>query len=954
LVTSDPKRQDGARAKRTEDYHADDVYLEWPIRSADANVSCIGLNWIERRPLTEIGIAFKDAAPAATGSLAQGWVGQTVFQGEWKPLSGSIEADGHVWRLKLDGKSTFQKIRWILPQSARAMGIDHLTASVLCPTATTELVVETEPGKSAPATIGIYNGELVTRAGSLLTVRYTQGRRSNADATLLRFMMPDGRGFSVAVDDVLKRAPILVRDYGVFIAPAASHVTLADYQKQIAGRQTVLQQVEAASEQTLSQAMAKLHHAVQDTAPLLISLSCDNHKVVVDRSGTFGIVIDSLKPDSTYLSPPKNVIPINVKFGNGDTANLSRHLAGGWLPAPEVRVSNEGAQYQERTMVIADQSGPLAIADFNLQAKDKPATLTLSFPDLTARQIPQGVAMESKEHLFALLETKDAEIKVSPHEVQLTASNGSARLSIPFWNTSAEKLAGTHADPTAELRKYWESVLSDGMQISLPDALLTNVIRASQVNCLMAARTEPGTDHVEPWIASVSYGPLESESNSIIRGMDLMGHADFTRHCLDYFISKYAPSGLLTTGYTLMGTGWHLQTLGQHYSLWHDADWLKGVAAKVETACRWIDAQRRKSLEGPDGIKEEAQCGLAPPGVMADWGNYGLYFCSNGYYCAGLRDAGQALADIGTPGAGALVKASQDYAEAIRRAYRMTQDLTPVYPLRDGTWVPGYPSQVGTPGPTNNFFPGEDGNRSWCYDIELGAHQLVPQGILDAKSHDTDWMLNHLEDVQFLANGWFDFPAAGNEADPFDFGGFAKVQPYYCRNAEIYAMRNDVKPFIRSYFNTLPTLLNTEVLTIEEHFHRIGAWNKTHETGYFLSQTRFMLVMEHGDELWLAPLVASNWFKDGMEIDVQNAPTAFGPVSYHIKSSATDSTVEAKVTPPTRAAPKALVIRLCDPAGRPIKSVTVNGEPSQAFDPVTGTVTVAHPKGPLTIRAKFE
>ena len=99
-------------------------------------------------------------------------------------------------------------------------------------------------------------------------------------------------------------------------------------------------------------------------------------------------------------------------------------------------------------------------------------------------------------------------------------------------------------------------------------------------------------------------------------------------------------------------------------------------------------------------------------------------------------------------------------------------------------------------------------------------------------------------------------------------------------------MRNDVKPFIRSYFNTLPTLLNTEVLTIEEHFHRIGAWNKTHETGYFLSQTRFMLVMEHGDDsvAW-RPLVTSNWFKDAMAIDVRNAPTAFGPVSYHITSS---------------------------------------------------------------------
>ncbi len=43
--------------------------------------------------------------------------------------------------------------------------------------------------------------------------------------------------------------------------------------------------------------------------------------------------------------------------------------------------------------------------------------------------------------------------------------------------------------------------------------------------------------------------------------------------------------------------------------------------------------------------------------------------------------------------------------------------------------------------------------------------------------------------MQFLADGWFDYPAINNEKDPFNFGGFAKVQPYYCRNDEIYALK---------------------------------------------------------------------------------------------------------------------------------------------------------------------
>ena len=66
-------------------------------------------------------------------------------------------------------------------------------------------------------------------------------------------------------------------------------------------------------------------------------------------------------------------------------------------------------------------------------------------------------------------------------------------------------------------------------------------------------------------------------------------------------------------------------------------------------------------------------------------------------------------------------------------------------------------------------------------------------------------------------------------------------------------LRDDVKPFLRSYFNSLAAMLNPEVLTLWEHFNHSGAWDKTHETGYFLHQTREMLVQERGDELWLAP-----------------------------------------------------------------------------------------------------
>jgi hypothetical protein len=214
-------------------------------------------------------------------------------------------------------------------------------------------------------------------------------------------------------------------------------------------------------------------------------------------------------------------------------------------------------------------------------------------------------------------------------------------------------------------------------------------------------------------------------------------------------------------------------------------------------------------------------------------------------------------------------------------------------------------------------------------------------------------MMDHMEDVQFLNDGWFVVPNMSKK-DPFDFGGFGKVQPYYARNAEVYALRDDVKPFIRAYFNTLPTLLNREDLSVWEHLNATGAFNKTHETGYFLHQSRLMLVQERGDSLWLAPFVTDQWLKDGMTISVANTPTEFGPVSYQITSHVAQGNIETSSEPPKRMPPREIVLRLRHPDGKPIRSVTVNGKPHTALDPQKQAIhIVADTTARLVVRANY-
>ena len=128
-----------------------------------------------------------------------------------------------------------------------------------------------------------------------------------------------------------------------------------------------------------------------------------------------------------------------------------------------------------------------------------------------------------------------------------------------------------------------------------------------------------------------------------------------------------------------------------------------------------------KSHDRPERVRSRTNIfGLVPARWMADWENYAPYFCLNGYYAAGERDAAKALKALGRR-ADACAEGCDQLRREIRRAYARTQAMTPVYPLRDGTWAPAYPSQVDGPAPSAMLFPGEDGSRSFAYDVELGG-----------------------------------------------------------------------------------------------------------------------------------------------------------------------------------------------------------------------------------------
>ncbi|HOK09765.1 MAG TPA: NPCBM/NEW2 domain-containing protein [Candidatus Hydrogenedens sp.] len=966
VITCDPRRYEGARCSRVEEFPPEDVFLEKKITLQESGLyevpdyeglKCIGLRWYERRKLTDLEIEFADDNTPSKIRV-EVWTGESPWQGKWQNVNGEIEMKGtqcalHIpWRDNLFIWKGTEKVRWVF-ETDKPLYIKKLNAYSNSYWEKTVIRLEKEKNDTnTQATLQIYNGKFLESLHPLnqiwklpepltLNLLYSVPRSDKGDRTLLWIRLPDTK-FCIAVEDIMSHPCVYVPSAGVFAVLQSSSLTINEYKKTIEGKQSVLDSVRSLPEQTFPNAMEKIHRPIQDNGPTMLSLACDNNKFIVEREGSIQF----------------NDLFMKVRMGNTD--KLKRTLYNAWLPIPVIEKNDNGITYFLRTFVAPyKEKKSLCISDFEIKnndVKEKTPDFSLSFYS----NKKEGIKAElEKKHNIIVVKKQEKIVGICKIENSIGEISGeNILINHPISPGSFIKLFVIipsdinidikvleqikEEELLGETVKYWENLCADSMKIDIPEPLLNNVIKASQVHCLIAGRSEE--DLIAPWIASMSYGPLESEAHSIVYGMDLMGWHEFSKKSLEYFISKYNDAGYLTTGYTLMGTGWHLWTLAEHYRLTRDKEWLTKYADKLSRVCDWIMAQCEKTKKMEGNGDKVPEYGLMPPGVGADWNRFAYRFAIQGHFCAGLNGVGSILKDINHPLADKYIEGAKDLNASILRAFEWNKERTPVLPLSNGRWILPYPPNLYTFGTSGEMFPGEDAGRSWAYDVELGPHHLIPLGVLEPYSNDAENIVQHMEDYWFLhSDYWFafsgegDYPEEGNKQDPFNLGGFSKIQPYYTRIAETYAMRDEIKPFIRSYFNAIPSLLNTENLSFWEHFHNIGAWNKTHETGWFLVQTRKMFIREDKDVLWLAPFVPSYWLESGKQITITNADTYFGKVSYDLYSL-DNNEIDGNVYLKKDVDFSKIILRIRHPSNKSIKKVLVNATEYANWDTQSSVV----------------
>lgn len=670
--------------------------------------------------------------------------GYSAWQGIWSPLKGKIEARGNRWTFHIESKDNRDvaqgtyKVRWIFPATEVPIKVRKLVAQTTSIWETIELSMAAEGATGKTGEIEIYNGQILAPAHPKVggaytwdmgrplkvTVRYTKPRPWGFDRTVIRYKLPTG-SFAVAVDDLLTTDCIYIKDAGLLVQKAPAAVGLLQYKASIAGRKTILDKVRQMPDQEFEKAVDVLYIPKQDRSPTLISLGWDNRKAVVNRSGMIGYgptYLDYVQFRNRYRVIPQFGSGVNHQFpdsGIGSHPGYKRDLEGGWMPMPRITVKDGGIDYQQVVTVapfdeeMMNASAPwlykhpICVSQYSVQnplATEANATLKLSFvanaqePEQQAQLVtePDRVVIGWNDQLLAVVETTGIgplRARVEGTDLILSGklpanTKVHCQAFMPMWEVKTgeqTKFQGAEA-LHQRARLYWQEAMARAMQIDIPEALMRNVMLASQVNCIQASREdEKDQRNIDPWIASMYYRSLDTESHAIIYGMDLMGQHDYAQRALEYFIQREKPEGYLSHGYTLIGTGQHLWFLSQHFRLTDNRAWWTNIAPKVAKMCDWVVEQSQKTKRLDAYGQKVPEYGLLPPGTVADWQDWGYIFAGEGYYYTGLAHAAGTLADISYPGAAELATDAEELRRNIKRAYEWTRARTPVVPRGDGT-----------------------------------------------------------------------------------------------------------------------------------------------------------------------------------------------------------------------------------------------------------------------------
>ncbi|MBN2295346.1 MAG: hypothetical protein JXM70_23145, partial [Pirellulales bacterium] len=782
------------------------------------------------------------------------------------------------------------------------------------------------------------------------------------------------RPFSFAADEIAAGGRILVDDLGILVVAADDPITLEEYRKEIKRQpgRSIYDMVFDRPEQTLERAW----NDMPKKFPLWFvhGLPGNRNAVKHDANGNIDISsvrkwfnVDRSPRDSDRKDWNGNFLSLDFGFPD-DSLRGGRELLDGYLPLLKTWWV-DGPIFYEQLAILDKLDGDLS--QFRL---DDPTVLLMKVRVVNTSGDQNGTARLSftsgNDHLAIdgdRIITRDKDkpqlryiVKnISPTNTSqgnrgvdwsVELKPGTSRelfFAIPTvtltGNDEIELLRKRDFDEASRrLCDMWKKLADQGTQIDTPEPWLNNFYRAHirhlEVNCVKDIKTS--------WryarVGTFSYAVFPNESIMMTGDLDRRGHHKLVEDCLDGWLpyqgSVMLPGNFKSSDGLLFGSGgWQavgynkhhgciMWGLADHWRMTRDKKWMQRAAPMMVKACDWVTRERQATMKlNPDGTRP-LEYGFLPAGGLEDVQDYWYWVATNTATIWGFDALADALADYGHPEGERLKKDAKAYHDDVLRAVTEARILTPVVRLRDGTYVPKFPSRIYERGRS----------LGWIRETLEGSIYLIYNGLIAADSPEATWILKDHEDNLFISDT-YGYSIPNFKMFWFSRGGFS-MQANLLEGPAVYLKRDDIKHFVRAYFNGFASAFYPGIMMCNEHCrpelgYPSGDHFKSSDEAHVTTWLRLMFIREQGDELYLGQGIPRYWLAGDRGIGIKNAATHFGPMSLRITPSADKNTITAVLTPPRRNPPKAIRLRIRHPNSKPMKSVTINGKKHGRFDP---------------------
>lgn len=513
-----------------------------------------------------------------------------------------------------------------------------------------------------------------------------------------------------------------------------------------------------------------------------------------------------------------------------------------------------------------------------------------------------------------------------------------------------------------QVRQYWTKKCDHGARLRVPEEHCRALHAAHLAHVFITDSGMPNDPFlVNTSVGTSTYGNFSNESCMIVRDLDERGLKEEVRRRLAVWLKyqgtapqpgnftdfegMYFGAGGFESGAYNQHHGWVLWALCEHYLMTRDRKWFRGVLDSVIAGADWVFRQRRNTM-GPLPHSRGWERGFLPAGSLEDVRDFHYWLSTNVLTWRGCESCAQALEAIGHREAARIRRETDAYGRDLRRGFERMRTHAPLIRLRDGRWVPHYPSRL--------YCRGRD--VGWIREVLEGSVYLLISGLYSTASREAKWILDDFQDTRYM-NPPHGYVLDDPERNWFDRGGFS-IQPNLLAGLLPHLDRDEPEVFIWMFFNAWCACYREEIEAMVEHPMPVlgfsnAAHFKTSDQANAMMWLRYMFAYVRGDTLHLGQAIPRQWFEGGEEMSLKGVCTRFGKVDVAYKPDNLRRRIEARVHMKLHTPPGRILVRFRNPLKTPLKAVFVNGKRHAPADARKGDVDITGEAGRVVIEARY-